>query len=54
MSVNSAETGRTRFVFVALVLLFMLPLLRFRSHALVALYSVARQAEPYGLVLNRE
>ena len=42
MFVISAETGRTLFVFVALVLLLMLPLLRFRFHALVALYSVAR------------
>lgn len=54
MSVISAETGRTRFVLLALVLLFMLPLLRFRFHALVALYSVARQSVPYYLALNRK
>ena len=41
---KSAETGLTLFLFVALVLLFALPLLRFKFHALVALYSQLRAA----------
>lgn len=39
---RSAETGRTLFLFVALVLLFALPLLKFKFQALLALYSVLR------------
>lgn len=41
---KSAETALTLFLFVALVLLFALPLLRFKFHALVALYSQLRAA----------
>ena len=48
---KSAETGRTLFWFVALVLLFALPLLRFKFHALVALFSVGKSV-PYFLVLS--
>ena len=39
---KGAETGLTLFWLVALVLLFMLPLLRFRFQAFVALYSQLR------------
>lgn len=38
----------TLFLFVALVLLFALPLLRFKFHALVALYSQLRAALALG------
>ena len=48
---KSAETGRTLFWFVALVLLFALPSFRFKCHALVALFSVCN-AVPYFLVLS--
>ena len=40
ISVRSAETARTLFLLLALVLLFILPLLRFKFQAFVALYSV--------------
>ena len=46
-SVRSAETGRTLFVFDALVLLLALPLLRFRFQAFVALFSVGSQSVAY-------
>lgn len=49
---KGAETALTLFWFVALVLLFALPLLRFKFHAFVALYSVTRNSVPYLLVLN--
>ena len=41
-SLANAATGRTRFSFV-LLLLFMLPVLKFRFHALFAEYSVEDQ-----------
>ena len=47
---KSAETALTLFLFVALVLLFALPLLRFKFHALVALYSQLRAALALGLM----
>ena len=37
VSVRSAETARTLFLLLALVLLFILPLLRFRFQAFVLL-----------------
>ncbi len=47
---KGAETALTLFWFVALVLLFALPLLRFKFHALVALYSQLRAALTFAVL----
>lgn len=53
-SVLSADTGRTLFVLLALVLLLMLPLLRLRFQAFVALFSVGSQSVPHYLILSHK